>query len=101
MAYGICGLTRDQFRHYTPAEFEVLYQARCKARDEPLFALDTMNAVLCMVVARCAGNKNANPDDFMTLLRETKEDDDVLAMGDSPATIQRKLELMAISMRQR
>jgi hypothetical protein len=101
VAYGICGLSREEFRHYTPTEFDVLYQARCKARDEPLFALDTMNAVLCMVIARCAGNKNANPADFMTLRREKTENDEVPAMGDSPATIQRKLELMAISMRQR
>ena len=79
----------------------MLYQARCKARDEPLFAFDAMNAVLCMVIARCAGNKDAKPDDFLPLLRETNENDEVPAMGDSPATIQRKLELMAVSMRQR
>jgi hypothetical protein len=101
VAYGVCGLSREEFRHYTPAEFDVLYQARCKARDEPLFALDSMNAVLCMVVARCAGNKNANTADFMTLRQATNENDAVPAMGDSPATIQRKLELMAISMRER
>ena len=85
----------EEFRHFTPAEFEIFFKARCSARNENLYALDTMNALLCTVIAACAGNKS-KPEDFMTLKRQ--ESPKVPVMGDSPETIRQKLELLTLSM---
>ena len=82
----------------TPAEFTILCTARTKTRDDSLIVLDCMNALLCTVIARCAGN-DAEPAHFRILQREeTKNGTEMPVMGDDPATIRRKLELLALSM---
>ena len=83
----------------TPAEFDVILKAKTKERNENWFVLDNMNALLCTIVAACAGNKDAKPEQFRTLKHdEQKEENPLPEMGDTPEMIQRKLEMLTISM---
>jgi hypothetical protein len=90
----LCGLSPDEFRHYTPAEFKVLLDAKIKDRELHWRMLDRMNALQCCIIAQCAGNSDAKPTDFETIKWETEEKNE----PEAPATIADKLRMLTLSM---
>lgn len=85
----------------TPTEFREYYEAKEAARLTGWQVSDNMNAMICYVVARCAGNSDVKPADFLTIRREPDEKktrSDVPENGDTPEEIMRKLEILTVSM---
>ena len=67
MAYGLCGLTPEQFGHMTPARFYRIAEAKIKERNEEWKFMDRLNAVHCAVLANVNRGANApafSPDTF-------------------------------------
>jgi len=73
-AFGICGLTPDQFRHLNPRQFNEIYDAAVKKQQEEWRFRDMLNARQCEIIALCAGNKDAKLADFLILRREIEND---------------------------
>nr|WP_321349809.1 hypothetical protein [uncultured Methanoregula sp.] len=48
----------------TPAEFNEYYEAKVKDRKDLLELKDTLNALQCLIAARCGGSKDSRLSDF-------------------------------------
>lgn len=70
MAFGLCGLTVEQFWKMTPAELTKMAESKVKFRDIDHSFYDGLNGVLCSTLAVLHGNKDTKPADFMITRRE-------------------------------
>jgi len=72
IAFGLCGLTVEQFWRMTPAELTTMAESKAKFRDMGQAFQDTLNGVLCSTIASAFGIKDLKPADFMITRREVE-----------------------------
>jgi len=75
-AFGLCGVSVEQFNRMTPAELTRMAEARIKYRDADQQFLDTLNGMVCSILAATNGVKDAKPANYMITRRETEEKED-------------------------
>lgn len=72
IAFGLCGLTVEQFWKMTPVELTTMAESKAKFRDMGQAFQDTLNGVLCSTIASVFGIKDTKPVDFMITRREVE-----------------------------
>lgn len=79
----------------TPAEIMEIVEARMDTRMQEWRFFDSLNGMFSSLYAAAHGVKDAKPRDYMIIPEEISEPSGVPVQGDTPETIQKKLEIMA------
>ena len=86
-------MSRDAFARYTPNEFNELLEAKMADRRTVWEFQDMIQARICEIIARCAGNKDVKTSDFFLLARDEPD-----RTPDTPETLESKLKMLTMSL---